>query len=200
MRTEPHRECDCGRSLLCLSLHFLLRCGSVCGLALQRRSMPCGGAGATFRCTHRSVYRQHGSFSFTIYEVLQQRLDTTGDKWRSRCRRELGSLHSSDRSYRRIPERCLRQQDAAIPDAYAAANHTSITMQHGSSLLSWSGPISAGVLTDGNNALLYPTLVVEGSDPTTSSGEPWLFYLDATTWPDWSAATIMNRRVQLSLQ
>ncbi|MGI4826815.1 MAG: hypothetical protein ACRYFU_01270 [Janthinobacterium lividum] len=66
--------------------------------------------------------------------------------------------------------------------------------------MSWSGPISAGVLTDGNNALLYPTLVVEGSDPTTSSGEPWLFYLDATTWPDWSAATIMNRRVQLSLQ
>ncbi len=84
--------------------------------------------------------------------------------------------------------------------AYAAANHTSITMQHGSSLLSWSGPISAGVLTDGNDALLYPTLVGEGSDPTTSSGEPWLFYLDATTWPDWPAATIMNRRVQLSLQ
>ena len=84
--------------------------------------------------------------------------------------------------------------------AYAAANHTSITMQHGSSLLSWSGPISTGVLTDGTNALLYPTLVGEGSDPTTSSGEPWLFYLDATTWPDWTAATIMNRRVQLSLQ
>ncbi len=84
--------------------------------------------------------------------------------------------------------------------AYAAANHTSITMQHGSSLLSWSGPISTGVVTDGTNALLYPTLVGEGSDPTTSSGEPWLFYLDATTWPDWTAATIMNRRVQLSLQ
>ncbi len=84
--------------------------------------------------------------------------------------------------------------------AYAAANHTSIIMQHGSSLLSWSGPISAGVFADGTNALLYPTLVGEGSDPTTSSGEPWLFYLDATTWPDWSAATIMNRRVQLSLQ
>ena len=84
--------------------------------------------------------------------------------------------------------------------AYAAANHTSITMQHGSSLLSWSGPISTGVLTDGTNALLYPTLVGEGSDPTISSGQPWLFYLDATTWPDWEAATIMNRRVQLSLQ
>ncbi len=84
--------------------------------------------------------------------------------------------------------------------AYAAANHTSITMQHGSSLLSWSGPISTGVVTDGTNAVLYPTLVGEGSDPTTSSGEPWLFYLDATTWPDWAAATIMNRRVQLSLQ
>ena len=84
--------------------------------------------------------------------------------------------------------------------AYAAANHTSIMMQHGSSLLSWSGPISTGVVTDGTNAVLYPTLVGEGSDPTTSSGEPWLFYLDATTWPDWAAATIMNRRVQLSLQ
>ena len=84
--------------------------------------------------------------------------------------------------------------------AYAAANHTSITMRHGSSLLSWSEPIAAGVLTDGSNALLYPTLVGEGSDPTTSSGEPWLFYLDATTWPDWPAATIMNRRVQLRLQ
>ena len=84
--------------------------------------------------------------------------------------------------------------------AYAAANHTSITMQHGSNLLSWSGPISTGVITDGTNSLLYPTLVGEGSDPTTSSGEPWLFYLDATTWPDWPAATIMNRRVQVSLQ
>ncbi len=84
--------------------------------------------------------------------------------------------------------------------AYAAANHTSIMMQHGSSLLAWSGPISAGILTDCNNALLYPTLVGEGSDPTTSSGQPWLFYLDATTWPDWQAAIIMNRRVQLSLQ
>ena len=84
--------------------------------------------------------------------------------------------------------------------AYAAANHTSIAMQHGSSLLSWSGPISTAALTDGSNALLYPTLVGEGSDPTTSSGNPWLFYLDATTWPDWPAATIMNRRIQLSLQ
>ena len=84
--------------------------------------------------------------------------------------------------------------------AYAAANHTSITMQHGSNLLSWSGPISTGTITDGPNSLLYPTLVGEGSDPTTSSGEPWLFYLDATTWPDWPAATIMNRRVQVSLQ
>ena len=84
--------------------------------------------------------------------------------------------------------------------AYSAANHTSITMQHGPSLLSWSGPIATGVVTDGTNALLYPTLVGEGSDPATSSGEPWLFYLDATTWPDWAAATIMNRRVQLSLE
>ena len=84
--------------------------------------------------------------------------------------------------------------------AYAAANHTSITMQHGSSLLSWSGPISTGVVTDGTHAVLYPTLVGEGNDPTTSSGEPWLFYLDATTWPDWQAATIVNRRVRLSLQ
>ena len=55
--------------------------------------------------------------------------------------------------------------------AYAAANHTSIMMQHGSSLLAWSGPISTGVVTDGSNALLYPTLVGEGNDPTTSSGE-----------------------------
>ena len=84
--------------------------------------------------------------------------------------------------------------------AYAAANHTLITMQHGSSLLSWSGPIPTGVITDGSNALLYPTLVGEGADPSTSSGEPWLFYLDATTWPDWPAATIVNRRVQLSFQ
>ena len=83
--------------------------------------------------------------------------------------------------------------------AYAAANHTSIIMQHGSNLLSWSGPIATGVITDGANALLYPTLVGEGSDPTTSAGEPWLFYLDATTWPDWAAATIVNRRVQLSM-
>ena len=84
--------------------------------------------------------------------------------------------------------------------AYAAANHTSIAMQHGSTLLAWSGPVTTGAITDGTNALLYPTLVGEGSDPTASSGEPWLFYLDATAWPDWPAATIMNRRVQLSLR
>ena len=84
--------------------------------------------------------------------------------------------------------------------AYAAANHTSITLQHGASLLSWSGPITSGTITDGTNALLYPTLIGEGSDPTTSSGNPWLFYLDATVWPSWPAATIVNRRLQLSLQ
>ena len=84
--------------------------------------------------------------------------------------------------------------------AYAASNHTSITLQHGSNLLSWSGPISTGVITDGTNSVLYPTLVGEGNDPSTSSGQPWLFYLDATAWPDWTTATIVNRRVQLSLQ
>ena len=84
--------------------------------------------------------------------------------------------------------------------AYAAANHTSISIRHGSSLLSWSDPVPVGTITDGSNSLLYPTLVGEGDDPTTSAGQPWLFYLDATTWPSWPAATIMNRRVQLSLQ
>ncbi len=84
--------------------------------------------------------------------------------------------------------------------AYAASNHTSITLQHGSSLLSWSGPISTGIITDGTNSVLYPTLVGEGVDPMTSSGQPWLFYLDATAWPDWTTATIVNRRVQVSLR
>lgn len=144
--------------------------------------------------------RVTGSLSTFVHKVIRQWVDRTGYERRSRRRDEFRSLRSSDCSDRRIYESHLRQHDAAICNRLRGGDHTSITMQHSSNLLSWSGPVATGVFTDGNHALLYPTLVGEGNDPTISSGEPWLFYLDATTWPDWPSATIMYRRVQLSLR
>ncbi len=81
--------------------------------------------------------------------------------------------------------------------AYTTGNNA-IAMQHGSTLLSWSGPIASGAITDGSNTILYPTLVGEGSDPSTASGNPWLFYIDATDWPSWPSATYVSRRLQLA--
>jgi hypothetical protein len=83
--------------------------------------------------------------------------------------------------------------------AYTTANNA-IAMRHGSTLLSWSDPVLSGAITDGTNTILYPTLVGEGTDPGTGNGNPWLFYLDATAWPQWPSATIMSRRLQLTYQ
>lgn len=81
--------------------------------------------------------------------------------------------------------------------AYTTSNHA-IVMQHGSTLLSWSGPIASGAITDGTNSILYPTLVGEGDDPATGNGTPWLFYISATDWPSWPTATVVSRRLQLT--
>ena len=81
--------------------------------------------------------------------------------------------------------------------AYTTGNNA-IAMQHGSTLLSWSGPITSGAITDGADTLLYPTLIGEGTDPTTGSGDPWLCYISATDWPNWSSATLVSRRLQLT--
>lgn len=79
-------------------------------------------------------------------------------------------------------------------------NNNSAEIVHGSTLLSWSAPVPTGEIMDGTNALLYTTLVGEGSDPTTSNGSPWLFYITSPTWPDWATATVINRRAALSWQ
>ncbi len=81
--------------------------------------------------------------------------------------------------------------------AYTTGNNA-IAMQHGTTLLSWSGAIVSGAITDGTNTILYPTLVGEGNDPATGSGDPWLFYIDATDWPSWPSATFVSRRLQLA--
>ena len=83
--------------------------------------------------------------------------------------------------------------------AYTTGNNA-IAMQHGSTLLSWSGPITSGAITDGTNTILYPTLVGEGTDPGTGNGNPWLFSLTATNWPQWPSATIVSRRLKLTYQ
>lgn len=83
--------------------------------------------------------------------------------------------------------------------AYTTGNNA-IAMRHGSTLLSWSDPVLSGAITDGTNTILYPTLVGEGTDPGTGNGNPWLFYLDATAWPQWPSATIVSRRLQLTYQ
>jgi hypothetical protein len=80
---------------------------------------------------------------------------------------------------------------------YTTGNNA-IAIQHGSTLLSWSGPIASGAITDGTNSILYPTLLGEGTDPTTGNGDPWLFYITATNWPSWPTATLVSRRLQLT--
>ncbi|WP_419805078.1 hypothetical protein [Terriglobus sp.] len=81
--------------------------------------------------------------------------------------------------------------------AYTTGNNA-ISLQHGPTLLSWSGPITSGAISDGTNTILYPTLVGEGTDPATGNGDPWLFYIDATAWPSWPSATLVSRRLQLT--
>ncbi len=83
--------------------------------------------------------------------------------------------------------------------AYTTANNA-IAIRHGSTLLAWSDPVLSAAITDGTNTILYPTLVGEGADPSMGDGSPWLFYLDATAWPQWPSATIVSRRLQLNYQ
>ncbi len=80
------------------------------------------------------------------------------------------------------------------------SNNTTISLQHSSTLLSWSGPIASGAISDGTNFDLYPTLVGEGTDPTTGNGNPWLFYITATDWPHWPSVTVVSRRLQLTFK
>jgi len=90
--------------------------------------------------------------------------------------------------------------DAAIQQyliAYTTGNNT-IEIRHGSALLSWSSPVASGTITHRPNSILYPTLIGDGADPATGNGEPWLFYVTAPSWPDWSTAALVSRRLQLA--
>jgi hypothetical protein len=90
--------------------------------------------------------------------------------------------------------------DAAIQQyliAYTTGNNT-IQIRHGSALLSWSSPVASGTITHRPNSILYPTLIGDGADPATGNGEPWLFYVTAPSWPDWSTAALVSRRLQLA--
>jgi hypothetical protein len=90
--------------------------------------------------------------------------------------------------------------DAAIQQyliAYTTGNNT-IEIRHGSALLSWSSPVASGTITNRPNSILYPTLIGDGADPATGNGEPWLFYITAPSWPDWSTATLVSRRIKLA--
>ena len=81
--------------------------------------------------------------------------------------------------------------------AYSTEN-SAIAMQYGSTLFSWSGPIASAAITGGSKSILYPSLIGEGTDPNTGNGNPWLFYVTASNWPDWSTATVVSRRLQLT--
>jgi hypothetical protein len=83
--------------------------------------------------------------------------------------------------------------------AYTTGDNA-IAMRFGTSLLSWSDPVASGAIADGSSSILYTTLVGEGSDPSTSDGDPWLFYVRSPMWPDWPDAEVVNRRVQLVFQ
>ena len=83
--------------------------------------------------------------------------------------------------------------------AYTTGNNA-IVMRHARHSCRGRSPSHRGALTDGTNTILYPTLVGEGADPGTGQGHPWLFYVDATNWPDWSSATLVDRRLQISYQ
>jgi len=81
--------------------------------------------------------------------------------------------------------------------AYTTGN-SAIAIQYGSTLFSWSGPIPSAAITSGSKSILYPSLIGEGTDPATGNGNPWLFYVTASSWPDWSTATVVSRRLQLT--
>ena len=81
--------------------------------------------------------------------------------------------------------------------AYTTDN-SAIAMRHGSTLFSWSSPISSAAITGSSRSTLYPSLIGEGTDPATGNGNPLLFYVTASNWPDWTTATVVSRRLQLT--
>jgi hypothetical protein len=81
--------------------------------------------------------------------------------------------------------------------AYTTDN-SAIAMRHASTLLSWSGPVASGAVSEGRKSILYPTLIGEGTDPTTGNGDPWLFYITATNWPHWPTVKVVSRRLKLA--
>jgi hypothetical protein len=82
--------------------------------------------------------------------------------------------------------------------AYTTGNNA-VEMRNGGTLLSWSTPLTSGAI-GGTGSLLYTTLVGEGTDPSTGSGNPYLYYVRSTGDPFWANATVISRRVQLSNQ
>jgi len=81
--------------------------------------------------------------------------------------------------------------------AYSTDN-SAIEFQHGSTLLSWSGPIASATITSRGKSVLYPTLIGEGDDPATGNGHPWLFYVTASHWPDWKGVNVMRRGLKIA--
>jgi hypothetical protein len=82
--------------------------------------------------------------------------------------------------------------------AYTTGN-SQVVMRSGADLFHWSTPITSAGVSEAGNHILYATLVGEGNDPMTGANAPYLFYIKATAWPNWSVATVVNRTMQLTI-
>ena len=81
-----------------------------------------------------------------------------------------------------------------------AVGHQRVVFRSGADLLHWSLPIvGSGVSAEGHN-IVYPTLIGDGADPMTGGSAPWLIYVKATSWPEWSSATVVGRRLRIGIR
>jgi hypothetical protein len=72
-----------------------------------------------------------------------------------------------------------------------------INFQTGADLLHWSGNIAAMQISQSGWTLLEPSLLGESSDPMTSNGSPYVYYVKANNWlaQNWRSASYVDRQI-----
>ena len=79
---------------------------------------------------------------------------------------------------------------------YSTGNNQ-INFQAGSTLMAWNGNITSMQINQSGWTFLEPTLLGETSDPLTSNGFPFVYYVKANKWitQNWRSADYIYREV-----
>lgn len=79
---------------------------------------------------------------------------------------------------------------------YSTGNNQ-INFVTGTNLLSWSGNITPMQINQSGWTMLEPSLIGESTDPLTSNGSPYVYYVKANNWiaQNWRSANYVMRQV-----